>query len=293
MTRITIGVPVYNGGQLLQQSLSCLAGQTYGDFQVLIGDNASTDETGDVCADFAARDSRFHHIRRAENIGSLRNFQDLRQRADSELFCWRAHDDQSALDFLERLSRLFDTDPAVRLAVAEVRTQTDDRASARITQYRPPPHRPRISRIRHELFKSHASWIYGLWHRESLATLQDRVHRDYSHAWGWDHLTLLPVILDGAVAGTNETHFIQRILRAGTTRAERRAKMPGLADMRALRADFNRVTQAILAERDWTGIERAALGIMIPSYVDKRGYPRAKLARRALRLRLGVGQERA
>ena len=75
MARVGIGVPVYNGGTMLAQSLECLRTQSFEDIDVVIGDNASDDQTADVCADFAARDSRFRHIRRPENLGSLRNFQ--------------------------------------------------------------------------------------------------------------------------------------------------------------------------------------------------------------------------
>jgi len=292
MARVGIGVPVYNGGALLAQSLDCLRTQSFEDIEVVIGDNASDDETAEICAAIAASDPRFRHIRRAENIGSLGNFQALRAESRAELFCWRAYDDLSAPDFVEKLVALFDTDPAVRLAVAEVRTKADDKGAARITPWRAPPGGPRIARVAHGLFRSHASWIYGLWHRETLAACQDRVHRDYPHAWGWDHLTLLPLLLDGAVTGTNATHFTQRILRAGTTRAERKAKLPGLAEMRGLRADFDRVARAIVAERAWSAAERAVLAAMLPAYVDRRGYPRAKLWRRAMRLRFGLGAEK-
>ena len=292
MPRIGIGVPVYNGGAMLAQSLECVRTQTFEDFEVILGDNASDDETAEICADFAARDSRFRHIRRAENIGSLGNFQDLRGQTDADLFCWRAYDDLSAPDFLEKLEALF-ADPSVRLGVCQVQTQADDRSAARITPFKTPPQSSRIARVRHQLFSSHASWIYGLWHRETLSILQDRVHRDYPHAWGWDHLTLLPVILDGGIAGTNETHFLQRIIRGTSTKAERRAKMPGVADMRALRADFDRVAKAIVAERDWFATEHAVLKAVMPAYVDRRGYPRAKLLRRRIRAWMGVRGEKA
>ena len=292
MARVGIGVPVYNGGALLRQSLECLRMQTFEDFEVVIGDNASTDETADLCAEYAALDGRFRHIRRPVNLGSLGNFQALRAESTADLFCWRAYDDLSAPDFLEKLVRLFDA-PSVRLGVAEVRTQADDKGAARITPYSAPPAWPRIARIGRQLFTAHASWIYGLWHRETLAQLQDRVHRDYPHAWGWDHLTMLPLILDGGIAGTNDTHFLQRIVRGTSTKAQRKAKMPGLADMRALRADFDRVARAIVDERSWSAPERAVLGTLMPLYTDRRGYSRAKLARRAVRLRLGLGQEKA
>lgn len=291
MARVGIGVPVYNGGPMLADSLECLRTQSFEDFEVVIGDNASDDETGDICADFAARDSRFRHLRRPKNLGSLPNFQDLRAQSDADLFCWRAYDDLSAPDFLEHLVELFDANPGTKLAVCQVRSETDD-GHSRVTRYTPPKSKSRIGRIRHELFKSHASWIYGLWHRESLVDLQDRVHREYPHAWGWDHLTLLPMILDGEIKGTNETSFTQRILRRGTTKAERKAKLPGLNEMKALRADFAKTTHAIADEREWTASEKMALKLILPAYIDRRGYSRMKLLRRAARLRLGLGKEK-
>ena len=84
MARVGIGVPVYNGGLMLADSLECLRTQSFEDFEVVIGDNASDDETADICADFAARDNRFRHLRRPENLGSLPNFQDLRRQSDAQ-----------------------------------------------------------------------------------------------------------------------------------------------------------------------------------------------------------------
>jgi GT2 family glycosyltransferase len=56
-----IGGPVYNGGELSRELLECLRPQTVEDFVVILPDNASTDRTGDICADFAARDTRFRY----------------------------------------------------------------------------------------------------------------------------------------------------------------------------------------------------------------------------------------
>jgi len=42
---LSIGLPVYNGEKFLPQALECLLAQTFGDFEILIGDNASTDRT--------------------------------------------------------------------------------------------------------------------------------------------------------------------------------------------------------------------------------------------------------
>ena len=44
--RVTIGMPVFNGGRHLARSLDSLLSQTFTDFELLIADNASTDRTG-------------------------------------------------------------------------------------------------------------------------------------------------------------------------------------------------------------------------------------------------------
>lgn len=287
MARVGIGVPVYNGGEMLRQSLECLRMQTHEDIEVLMGDNASTDETGDICAEFAARDSRFRHIRRPENLGSLPNFVDLRRQSTAPLFMWRAYDDLSDVDFVAELAALFERDPTIRLAVGQVRTEVEGRKAPRIRPYRPGPRSPRIAGVAHRLLRSHASWIYGLWDRETLSRDQDRVLAGYPHLWGWDHLCMLPTLLDGAVAGTNTVSFVQRIVHGGTTRRERKAKQPGVAEMSVLRADFAAYTRAVVDERDWSGTERLALAALLPTYIDRRGYSRSRLFRRRLRERQG------
>ena len=47
--RLSIGLPVYNGGDRLAESLEALLGQSYEDFELIISDNASTEGTPDVC----------------------------------------------------------------------------------------------------------------------------------------------------------------------------------------------------------------------------------------------------
>ena len=290
MARVGIGVPVFNGGELLRECLDCLRTQTFGDIEVLIGDNASTDQTPDICAEFAARDSRFRHIRRPENIGVLPNFIDLRDRSTAPLFMWRAHDDLSDANYVEALAGCFDRDPGIRLAVGTIVSRPDDRPRPRTIRYRPPPGGPRVLGIARQLFASHASWIYGLWDRATLARTQDRVHAAFPHPWGWDHLALLPQILDGRIAGTAETSFVQRILRAGRTRAERQARRPGLAEMRALRGEFARAVRAEVDARDFSTAERAVLDALIPAWIDRRAYSRSRMLRRSISQRLGLSR---
>ena len=50
---LSIGLPVYNAERYLPQTLDSLLTQTYGDFELVISDNASTDATESICREHA------------------------------------------------------------------------------------------------------------------------------------------------------------------------------------------------------------------------------------------------
>src|SRR6516165_373080 len=70
---LSIGVPVHNGALFLRQALESLMAQTYEDFELIIADNASTDETESICQSFAAQDRRVRYHRSNKNLGAARN----------------------------------------------------------------------------------------------------------------------------------------------------------------------------------------------------------------------------
>ena len=72
--RVSIGMPVWNGGRYIRAGLESLLGQTFGDLELIISDNASTDATQAICEEYAKRDSRVRYHRNARNIGLQANF---------------------------------------------------------------------------------------------------------------------------------------------------------------------------------------------------------------------------
>ena len=55
---VSIIVPVYNAQQYLENCVQSILAQTYRDFQLILVNDGSTDESGNLCDGFAARDSR-------------------------------------------------------------------------------------------------------------------------------------------------------------------------------------------------------------------------------------------
>ena len=92
--KVAIGLPVFNGEKLIASTLECLLRQTYGDFELIISDNASTDRTEQICREYAERDSRIRYLRQPENLGAVPNFNRVFEISDSQYFKWAAVDDQ-------------------------------------------------------------------------------------------------------------------------------------------------------------------------------------------------------
>ena len=55
---VTIGLPVFNGADYLEQCVRSLLDQTEADFVILISDNCSTDATPEICARLVTEDPR-------------------------------------------------------------------------------------------------------------------------------------------------------------------------------------------------------------------------------------------
>lgn len=113
---VSIGVPVYNGEKYLPETLDCLLKQTFGEFELIISDNASTDRTGEICTDYASRDRRIKYHRQASNIGAGPNHNCVVHLSTGPLFKMAAHDDLYAPTYLERCVRVLEQDPGVILA---------------------------------------------------------------------------------------------------------------------------------------------------------------------------------
>lgn len=119
--RISIGMPVYNGSRFIAEAITSILTQTFEDFELIICDNASTDETREICLQFAAQDVRIRYHRNPKNIGAGPNFNLAVSFARGEYFKWAAHDDLCHPEFLERCINLLDSDPDAVLAFPQAR----------------------------------------------------------------------------------------------------------------------------------------------------------------------------
>ena len=118
--KVSIGLPVYNGENYLREALDSILSQTFGDFEVVISDNASKDGTEEICRGYAAKDRRIKYFRNGRNIGAAKNFNLVFGLSTGEYFKWAAHDDLLGREFLQRCVQVLDTDPSIGLCYSQV-----------------------------------------------------------------------------------------------------------------------------------------------------------------------------
>ncbi|EKD84376.1 MAG: glycosyl transferase family 2 [uncultured bacterium] len=118
-TKVTIGLPVYNGEKYVEQAIKSVLSQTFTNFKLIISDNASSDRTEEICRGFAATDCRITYLRRDSNLGAINNFQSILESTDSEYFMWLASDDMLIPNFLDRAVATLDQDTGCGLVFCD------------------------------------------------------------------------------------------------------------------------------------------------------------------------------
>jgi len=100
---ISIGMPVYNGEDFIEEAILSLLAQNFRDFELIVSDNASTDRTREIVNRFVLQDTRIRYVRQTENIGAVGNFKYVFKAARAQYFMWAASDDIWAPDWIETL----------------------------------------------------------------------------------------------------------------------------------------------------------------------------------------------
>lgn len=90
---ISVLVPVFNGARTIGQTLRSLRSQTHTDLEILVSDNASSDETVGIVRAHGAQDARIRLIRNDVNVGYCRNIRRAAEAASSDIIAIYHADD--------------------------------------------------------------------------------------------------------------------------------------------------------------------------------------------------------
>jgi glycosyltransferase involved in cell wall biosynthesis len=146
---VSIGMPVFNGAAVVRNSIESILSQSHENFELIISDNGSTDDTQSICLHYQALDRRIRYFRQPVNLGVMANFMFCLKQSVGEYFMWCAGDDSAGHRYVEHCVASLAGDPAAILVAGLVsyvdrqagiaegaRTQlVDDRGSTRVLKY--------------------------------------------------------------------------------------------------------------------------------------------------------------
>jgi glycosyltransferase involved in cell wall biosynthesis len=122
---VTVAIPTFNRAVWLKQSVISALRQTYRNLEVLVSDNASTDETPEVLEELTNQKLRV--IRQKTNIGLLPNWNACLAAAKGEYIVFVSDDDRIEPWMLERCVTLIKRDPQIPIVIALARSMALDR----------------------------------------------------------------------------------------------------------------------------------------------------------------------
>lgn len=98
--KVTVIVGIYNSAQFLRKGLRSISNQTWTNFEALLMDDGSTDESGKICDEFAAKDSRFIAVHKP-NSGVCDSRNKGLEMATGDYVCFMDGDDWFSDDLIE------------------------------------------------------------------------------------------------------------------------------------------------------------------------------------------------
>ncbi len=194
-------MPVYNGQRYLREAIDSLLAQTFTDFELIISDNASTDDTETICREYAERDPRICFVRQRENRGAMANFLFVLTKGVGKYFMWAAADDRWDAGWLATTVRLLDPDVCVAFG-SVVNFQDDNPEGVRSTLKS--IRGPRTLRmVRYYLWNNatyqKANVIYGLYRTAELRKVASEVLGPADNRWGFDNILVFAMLQYGGL----------------------------------------------------------------------------------------------
>jgi glycosyltransferase involved in cell wall biosynthesis len=163
-------MPVFNGANYVAQAIASIRAQSCPDWELIISDNHSTDQTPQICQEQARRDTRIRFVSQPRNLGAADNFNLVFAQARGEFFKWAAHDDLCAPEFLEACLGVLQERPDAVLC--HPRTTIIDQTGKIIRQHphRTLPDNPKVAQRFAEFIRLNYSCyeIFGLIRSETL-----------------------------------------------------------------------------------------------------------------------------
>lgn len=108
MPKLSVLIPTYNRAHFLPEAVDSVLGQTFGDLELIVVDNASSDNTPEIMELYVSRDPRVKYIRKSVNKGVLDSFRLGLQHSSGEYQAFLDSDDTMLPTRIEKQMKILD-----------------------------------------------------------------------------------------------------------------------------------------------------------------------------------------
>ncbi|MDA1021540.1 MAG: glycosyltransferase [Cyanobacteria bacterium] len=119
MPRVSVVVPSYNRGDYISETIESILAQTFADFELIVIDDGSTDDTESIVKAFADKDSRVKYFKQANSERAVARSYGM-SLSEGEFVCLVDSDDTWYLHKLEKQVVVMDADPELACCYAAV-----------------------------------------------------------------------------------------------------------------------------------------------------------------------------
>jgi glycosyltransferase involved in cell wall biosynthesis len=263
---VSVGLPTFNRARSLKRAIESVRAQDYPNFELVISDNSSTDDSQALCLKYAASDKRIRYHRQAVNVGVHANFATVLEKARGQYFMWLGDDDWLSESYLSRCANELLTRPEVSLACGTAKyfdgnelafegvrmTLVEDSPSERVVEY--------YRRV------SDNGTFYGLMPRELLVQLPAGT------SIGSDWLLIAAIALKGKVVTLDDIVVFRA--RDGVSSDLKALAIKSGVPARMSRRPYQAITRNVLKDIMWQS----------PAFAELAFLSRLSIASRVLRI---------
>jgi glycosyltransferase involved in cell wall biosynthesis len=123
---VSVGMPAYNAARHIQAAIGSILAQEISDLELIIYDNASTDDTEALCRRAAAENPRVRYFRNERNLGAAENYNLTLRVARGRYFKWSSSNDLCHPEFLRACISALESNEDAVIAYPKTRLFTDD-----------------------------------------------------------------------------------------------------------------------------------------------------------------------
>ena len=99
---VSVMISTHNRAGYLREAVASVLAQTFTDFELILCDDASSDETPAVCLELERLDSRVRTLRHKQNVGMVHNWNSGLSVSVGHYFCKLDDDNRYLETFLEK-----------------------------------------------------------------------------------------------------------------------------------------------------------------------------------------------